>query len=228
MASRDQSLDDPQFSDFKVSSPERMSEDEFVAWCNEDTHAEWIDGDVVMMTPANYEHTLTCHWLASVMSSFAEHHDLGVVLPDFRVRLRKQRRHRSPDIAFVSKDRMRILEPTHVEGAPDLVVEIVSPDSVARDWREKYLEYEAAGVREYWVIDPMARRAEVYALTDDRAAEAQPSTTARYRRVEEKDGVVASTVLPGFALRVAWLWPTTRPKALEALKQLGVLGPSDK
>jgi len=223
MASLDHSPEEIQLSDFKIPPSARMTEEEFVAWCDEDTRTEWVDGDVVMMAPANYEHTKTSHWLASVMTSFAEHFDLGEVLPDFQIRLGNQRRRRGPDISFVSKERKEIIQRTHVEGAPDLAVEVVSPDSVARDWREKYLEYEAAGVREYWVVDPMVQRVEAYALTQFSASEgATPSP--RYRRIEEKQGIITSTVLPGFAIQTAWLWPETRPTTLEALRQLSVLG----
>jgi Uma2 family endonuclease len=178
-----------------------------------------------MMTPANYGHASLEGWLRVVLSGFAEHHDLGVVVGGFQIRLATQRRRREPDVFFVCKDRLHLLRATHFEGTPDLVVEIVSPDSQARDWREKYLEYEAAGVREYWVIDPMAEHVEVYFLTAPSAETGQPPATARYLRIEEKDGVIASEALRGLGLRIAWLWPATRPKALEALRQLGVVGP---
>ncbi|RME45672.1 MAG: Uma2 family endonuclease, partial [Caldilineae bacterium] len=90
---------------------------------------------------------------------------------------------------------------------------IVSPESVARDWREKYLEYEAAGVREYWVVDPMAERVEAYALSDEQ----------RYTLLPEKEGRIESRLLPGFFLQPAWLWQETLPNPLEILKTLGVL-----
>jgi len=78
---------------------------------------------------------------------------------------------------------------------------------VARDWREKYLDYQAAGVREYWVIDPMARRVEAYAM----------DAQNQYERLEGQAGRIASRVLPGFYLEPEWLW---REELLDPLEVL--------
>jgi Uma2 family endonuclease len=201
-----------------------MTEEEFVAWADEDTRAEWVDGEVIIMSPANLEHCGLNAWLTTLMVAFVEEHGLGVVLPDATVRLARQRRRRVPDIWFVAESRRHLLRESHVEGPPDLVIEIVSPDSQSRDWREKYLEYQAAGVREYWVIDPMSRHVEAYALEPVPPSEGSAATENQYRRLEEREGIIASTVLPGFRLRTAWLWPQTRPKALAALQEMATLG----
>jgi Uma2 family endonuclease len=202
-----------------------MTEEEFVGWCDEDTRAEWVDGEVVMMSPLNVDHGDLLRWLLGVLGAFVEEKDLGVVLPDVQVRLATQRTRRVPDIWFVSNQRRDLLRRAHLEGPPDLVIEIVSPDSEARDWREKYLEYQAAGVREYWVIDPMSEHMEAYVLTAGGSLETPAAGADEYRRIEEKEGVIESTVLPGFRLRTAWLWPQTRPKVLAALREMGLLGP---
>lgn len=201
--------------EISVSPSRAMSEEEFVAWCDEDTRAEWVNGEAIMMSPANIEHILLSVWLLRVLAAFVDHHSLGVLMQDAQLRLPGQRARRVPDLLFVAQDRQSLIGRTAVEGPPDLIVEIVSPDSLARDWREKHLEYQAAGVREYWVIDPASQHMEAYVL--DAAQAGSP-----YRRIEEKDGVIESVVLAGLKLRTAWLWPASRPKVLDALREIGV------
>ena len=197
-----------------VTPHPRMTEEEFVAWCDEDTKAEWVDGEVIMPSPANLQHVTLAGFLLIVVRLFATQRGLGRAYgPELQVRFSALRRRRVPDLLFVATERMNILKPTEVDGAPDLIVEIVSPDSPARDWREKYLEYETAGVREYWVVDPMSQRFEGYTL----------SAESRYALIEEKAGVVHSAVLAGFFLKPAWLWQEPPPNPLEVLRELGVL-----
>ena len=195
----------------ELAPPGPMTEEEFVAWCDEDVKAEWVDGEVIVMSPASLGHVDLVDFLITLMRMFAEHHDSGRVLgPEFQVRLGARRRRRVPDVLFVARPHLANLRTNHLEGAPDLAIEIVSPDSVARDWREKYLDYQAAGVREYWVIDPLSRNVEAYTLTED-----------AYRRIEEADGRIASLVLPGFFLRPAWLWQEPLPRVRDVLQELG-------
>jgi Uma2 family endonuclease len=197
-----------------VTSPPRMTEEEFVAWCDEDTKAEWVDGKIIVPPPANLQHVDLAGFLNCILRGFATSRSLGAVYgPELQVRFASLRRRRVPDLLFVSTERMNILKYTEVDGAPDLIVEIVSPDSPARDWREKYLEYETAGVREYWVVDPMSRRFEGYVLDAE----------GRYTLIEEKEGIVHSAVLAGFFLKPAWLWQEPLPNPLEVLRELGVL-----
>jgi Uma2 family endonuclease len=191
-----------------------MTEEEFVRWIGEKTRAEWADGEVIMMAPVSGEHSDFGLWLAGVLSIYVEEHDLGVVRgPEYMVRFPRQRQRRLPDVLFVAKQRAAILLPTHAEGAPDLIMEIVSPDSTARDWREKYLIYEKAGVGEYWIIDPTTRRVEAYSAKKGR----------KYAPIEEAAGRLNSLVIPGFFIRPEWLFGRGLVKKSVALKELGVL-----
>src|SRR5437763_6718015 len=125
-------------SDGKPHPGRRMTEREFVEWVDSNTRAEWVDGEVIMMSPVSSKHDNLQWWLRSLLQLFVDERDLGQVKgPDFMVRLPRQRRRRTPDVLFIAASRAKIIETNHVEGAPDLIMEVVSPDSVSRDWRDK-------------------------------------------------------------------------------------------
>src|SRR5437879_3801157 len=84
-----------------------MTEEEFVAWCDEDTRAEWVDGEVVVRSPASARHSDIVGFLCVVLRCFSAARDLGRILgPEFAVRLPAQRRRRLPDLLFVSRERL--------------------------------------------------------------------------------------------------------------------------
>jgi Uma2 family endonuclease len=212
MTTIDQTVEQSEVSDQRPHPGRRMTEEEYVEWSG-DEWSEWVDGEVLIMSPVNLRHALLFTFLHPLVAGFANQRNLGFVLTEpFQMRLGKQRRRRSPDLLFITTARQDALHPNHLEGPADLIVEIVSPDSLARDWREKYLEYEAGGVREYWVIDPMAKRAETYAI----------NLEGRYQRILEADGKISSVVLPGFYMRPQWLWQEPLPKFMEVLREMGV------
>jgi Uma2 family endonuclease len=215
MSTHDQSLTSTSPFKLPVIPKRQMTEEDFVAWClREDIHAEWKNGDVSIMSPVSAEHAELFLWLGRLLGDFVENCELGIVLgSELFVRLSEGPSRRLPDIFFVSTARRELLRKSHFEGPPDMIMEIVSPESISRDWRVKYLEYEAAGVPEYWVIDPMSQRVEIYVL----------SASQRYERVAERDGWLFSIAVPGFRLKIDWLWPATRPKAIDALAELNAL-----
>ena len=216
MATHNPSLTDFNRHDVPLVVPQRMTEEEFVAWCDEDTRAEWVDGEVIMMSPANSEHVSLNVWLIQVLGLYINHHSLGGIFADLQIRFATLHRRRVPDMIFVAQNRLDLLRPAHFEGPPDLAIEIVSPDSISRDWRDKYLDYEVAGVREYWVISPAHERMEAYALDGQ----------GKYQQLAEIEGKISSSVLAGFQLQTAWLWPKSRPNVIDALRELNVWQPA--
>ena len=188
-----------------------MSEAEFVAWCDSDTWAEWVDGEVVVMSPVNFEHADLHTFLVLLIGNFVNERALGKVVSEpFQIRLGELRRRRSPDIIFISNRQMRMVRTAHFEGAPDLVVEVVSPESQSRDRREKYIEYQTAGVKEYWIVDPVSRTVEAHVR----------GRGGKYKQRGEANGVIASTVLKGFYLKPAWLWQERFPKVSTLLRAM--------
>lgn len=189
---------------------ERVSEEEFLAWCGDDVRAEWVDGKIIMMSPASKVHARLARFLTSVLGDFVDERELGEVLgTEFHARLNSALR-RTPDVLFVSEASSERLLPQHLEGPPDLAMEIVSPESVDRDWHQKYSEYQAAGVREYWIIDPLQQRVEAHTL----------SPSGLYQPVALEGGRLLSSVVPGFYLRPEWLWRARPPKISIVLKEL--------
>ena len=190
-----------------------MTEEEFVDWCDADTRAEYVDGEVIVMSPESGVSEDSRWFVGVILRTYVEAKNLGLMRgPNFQVRLRRGLR-RVPELLFISNERLGIVQPNHLEGAPDLAMEIVSPDSVERDWREKYSEYQASGVREYWVIDPQNQRVEVYGL----------AASGEYQHIALEDGAFHSQVVPGFWLRPEWLWQRPLPSALDVLRVIGVL-----
>jgi len=191
----------------------RMTYKEFLAWADEDTTAEWIDGEVVMTSPASDRHQDLARFLTSVLGIYVETHDLGVIRPaPFQMKL--EHSGREPDLLFVARERLDRLGDTYLEGPADLVVEIVSPESVGRDRGEKFCEYERGGVPEYWLIDPVREQAEFY----------QKGDRGPYRVVlSDAEGIYRSEVVSGFWLRVAWLWQRPLPPVLDVVRELGLI-----
>jgi len=104
---------------------------------------------------------------------------------------------RRPDVAFVVADRLSGVSKTgHVTIAPDIAVEVVSPNDKVYDLDEKIADYKSAGVKLIWIVDPKARTVRVI----------RPG--AATIELEEQQTLTGDPVLPGFSVLVADLFPT--------------------
>ncbi len=118
---------------------------------------ELIDGELIMAAAPNEAHQIVGAELGSLMHIFTKANALGrVIFAPYDVVL-SETDVVQPDILFVSNERSYIRTPANIQGAPDLVVEIISPSSERRDWRDKRELYARHGVKEYWLIDPINR-----------------------------------------------------------------------
>jgi Uma2 family endonuclease len=193
-------------------SPGKMTFEEFLDWADEDTRAEWVNGEVeIDMSPVSDEHQTVGAFLILLLGTFIHTRSLGVFrYESFQMRTAPDLPGRQPDILFVANDHLDRLKELYLDGPADLVVEIVSPTSVARDRGEKFDEYERGGVREYWIIDPQRKRAEFHIL----------DAGGVYRAAAvDGEGRFHSVALPGFVLPVAWLWEN--PPIAEAVQAVG-------
>jgi len=189
----------------------RMTEDEFDAWSDADVRAEFVDGKVLVMPPAAVLHIRVLQFLIQFAGLYVQFRPTGEIFSsDLQVRLRPGLR-RLPDLVYLKTEHAGRLGPTLLEGPADAVWEIISRDSEARDWRDKLPEYEAAGIPEYWIVNPYLRQVHLHVLE-----------AGKYQPVEEQDGKLASAVIPDFWLRPEWLWQEPLPKVMDCLRELGV------
>jgi Uma2 family endonuclease len=197
------------------ASPARGTYEEFLAQAPEDRLAEWVDGEVILLSPASKRHQRIALFLARLLSAFVEAKSLGEVFSaPFQMKTAPALPGREPDVLFVATANQDRLKDTHLEGPADLAVEVISPDSRSRDRGDKFDEYEQGGVLEYWLLDPERRRAEFY----------QRGPDGFFRPVPLGDaGIYRSAVLDGLWLKVDWLWQEPLPRLLDVEKELGLV-----
>jgi Uma2 family endonuclease len=158
-----------------------------------------IGGQLVVSPSPTLQHQRVLGRIFRIVSGFVEENGLGeVLIAPIDLRLEDSDVYQ-PDLVFVAAADGDRLGERAIEGAPDLVVEVLSPSTAGYDLRQKRDAYERHGVKEYWIVDPAARRIEVYALED-----------GRFRKIDEarEGGGVRSRILTG--MDIAWSTVFTR------------------
>ncbi len=123
---------------------------------------EIIDGEHVMTPAPNTNHQNASGNLFALLHAFVRHHNLGrVFMAPFDVAFSKFDVV-EPDLVFISRARESILTAANAQGAPDLVVEILSPSTEDMDRQTKFKLYQKFGVREYWIVDPDKETIEIF------------------------------------------------------------------
>lgn len=167
-------------------------------------HCEWVEGVVIQMPPAELKHNDLIYYLYQVLGAYFELKPVGRVIGQpFVLRLPEfPNRRREPDLIVILNTNPNELRNTYMDGAPDICIEIVSEESTARDYGDKFAEYEAGGVPEYWIIDSLRQETHFYRLGAEK----------RYvRQLEDDHGVYRTETLPGLALTIPTLWIDTFP-----------------
>ena len=158
---------------------------------------ELIDGEIVKKSAPSPKHQKASGKLFRVLSAFVEQKQLGEVLYAPLDVFLGEYNSLQPDLLFVAKAREEIITDNGVEGAPDLIIEILSPSTMKNDRGDKMKIYRQHQVREYWIVDPKNQSIEVYQLQNN---EYDLASFA----VEE--GEITSQVLEGFSLNVKGLF----------------------
>ncbi|HRW06149.1 MAG TPA: Uma2 family endonuclease [Caldilineaceae bacterium] len=153
---------------------------------------EIIEGVLYVANAPDFDHQFTVSEIQRQLANFVLERQLGQVIPaPFEVHLSPTSRPVQPDVLFIRHDRRLARGAKFFAGAPDLVVEVISPSSIRTDRNIKFAVYEQAGVAEYWIVEPKYGFVEVYTLS-----------ASEYALVGQfdHDDVVQSKLLPGLRI----------------------------
>jgi Uma2 family endonuclease len=157
--------------------------------------AEFIDGQIIMHSPAMAQHVLATKHLLKLIDTWVVEHKLGLVTVE-KALVCLSRNDYEPDIAFFKGLSANTVSPTLMEfPAPDFVVEVLSPSTEQIDRGVKMRDYAKHGVREYWLVDCKAQAVERYLLNLDQRSFDHAGT--------HDCGEVTSAVVEGFSIPVA-------------------------
>ena len=172
----------------------RRTYQDYLALTDADDRCELIDGEYCAMPSPNEAHQDSVLMFAILLRRFVMNSGLGkAFIAPFDVILSPNDVFQ-PDVIFLSNERMRFRTGDNIRGAPDLVVEVLSPSTAARDRGVKRDRYARFGVREYWIADLEARLIEVLVASDDGFATAG---------VYGEGDTLQSPLLPGLRLDVS-------------------------
>ena len=185
---------------------ELLTAEEFLEWLEPGTLADLIDGAICMHSPVSIRHARLLNFFDFLLRSYLERHPLGELFREVvAVRLSPGNVFQ-PDLAFLRAERRSVIRDNHLEGTPDLVVEVLSPRTADRDTGPKFAAYQRHGVMEYWVLDPEALAHRFYRRTGDHLVEYAQGAA----RIE-------SRAVPGFFVLREWLDPWRTPSITESL-----------
>lgn len=126
-----------------------------------------IQGELVMAPAPLPDHQDIVGNIFANLREFARTHSLGkVFVAPIDVYLSSGNTPQ-PDVIFIKRERLHIIGDTKIEGAPDIVIEVLSPGTAYYDLKKKKRLYEASGVPEYWIVDPLDKSVEVFTLEND-------------------------------------------------------------
>jgi len=144
---------------------ELLTYDDYVTFPDQDgIRKEIIEGELFMSPAPAIKHQSISKKLFRMLEDFITQHKLGevwyapcdVIFSNINIV--------QPDILYISNQNIEILTALNVKGAPDLIIEILSPSTIENDRIYKKLVYEKFGVKEYWIVDPQEEMIEVWAL----------------------------------------------------------------
>lgn len=165
----------------------------FYGEITEDHKWEFINGQVIMHSPANNRHNRVVLRLARLLSSWCDFKQLGQVTAE-KTLCQFPRNDYEPDIVFFGAIKAAHIEPhTLLHPVPDFIVEVLSPSTASLDRGVKFQDYAAHGVQEYWIIDPDAETIEQFVAAN---------RTYPTKVKKQRSGKITSAAVAGFEIPV--------------------------
>lgn len=164
---------------------------------------ELIDGELIMVPAPTFEHQDILSFLISKLDGVVRPHKLGKVVPAPTDVHATTHDVYQPDILFIRKENLGIVRDGAVHGAPDLVIEILSPSTGYYDLKHKKDVYQQIGVQEYWIVDPMDKTVECF-LNSPRGYET--FFLGKKKDDPSSAGSAQSSVLPEFSIDLGELF----------------------
>ena len=186
-----------------ATSSVKFTYEDFLTFPDDGKRHEIIDGEHYVTPSPDTRHQTVCTALTALLWTYLKQHPIGavfvapfdVIFSDLDVV--------EPDLLYISRERAAILTAQNVRGAPDLVVEILSPSTRKTDEVTKRKRYEHFGVLEYWVVDPELDAIKVYRRTDDRFV--------RVAELSAEAGDLLTTPrLPGFSVTLTEIFASSQ------------------
>lgn len=176
-------------------------------------YAEYVDGEVIKPMSVTQRHDDITLFLKALLRFFVEAKKLGKIHGEpyqMKIVLDDKIKGREPDIFFVKTENLDKLGEQYFEGGADLVIEVISPESIIRDTQDKFEEYQKAGVKEYWLIDYKRKTANFYELDKNKEYKLLPlSANTKFE----------SRVIEGLWIKTDWLWQENLPNLMDVLKE---------
>jgi Uma2 family endonuclease len=166
---------------------------------------ELIKGKIFKMSPApNFDHQVLAGEVYGTLRDFLRKKTCKVFIAPFDVRLPRKSIEDSAIYTVLQPDVCVVCDPAKFDkkgciGAPDIVVEVLSPGNNEKEMKNKFDIYEESGVKEYWIVSPQDKTFLVNILTDGHYVTSRPMVSG---------DVVTTTVLPGFAMDLKELFET--------------------
>jgi Uma2 family endonuclease len=177
----------------------QATEEDYEQITDEDLKCEFIDGELIVHSPASLDHEDLAAFVIRLLGEFVAQRRLGRMFGSNAV-MQLGRRRFSPDVSVLLASHYDRVSGTRVVGPMDLVVEIISESTRSYDQQTKLPLYREGRVGEIWLIDRERRQFEAHTLRDEGYV-SQVLPTGRW----------ASTALAGLTLQVDWLWSDPLP-----------------